>query len=181
MPTTYAPRLAHMGIACFDIDRMIDFYTSVFGLQLTDRGVGFTFPYPLAFMSARSDQHHQIALAQNRPAGSPSTIMQVSFKVETLTELREARRRALEKGATKMRGLNHANALSIYCFDPEDNQLEIYLDTPWYVKQPHGDPLDLDRPDDEIWAETERIAKADPTFMPQAEWAARFDARQRLL
>ena len=54
-------------------------------------------------------------------------------------------------------------------------------DTPWYVKQPHGDPLDLDRPDDEIWAETERIAKADPTFMPQAEWAARFDARQRLL
>ena len=91
MPTTYAPRLAHMGIACIDIERMIDFYTSVFNLQLTDRGVGFTFPFPLAFMSARSDQHHQVALAQNRPAGSPSTIMQISFKVDTLAELREAR------------------------------------------------------------------------------------------
>lgn len=181
MPSSYAPRLAHMGIACFDIERMIDFYTSVFDLQLTDRGVGFTFPYPLAFMSARSDQHHQVALSQNRPAGSTSTIMQVSFKVDTIDALREARRRALDKGATAMRGLNHANALSIYCLDSEGNTLEVYLDTPWYVTQPHGDPLDLDRPDEEIWAETERIAKADPTFMPQAEWAARFEARQRQL
>lgn len=181
MSTTYAPRLAHMGMACFDIERMIDFYTSVFGLQLTDRGVGSTFPYPLAFMSARPDQHHQLALAQNRPAGAPSTVMQVSFKVAALDELREARRRALDKGATQMRGLNHANALSIYCLDPEDNTLEVYLDTPWYVKQPHGDPLDLAHPDAEIWAQTERIAKADPTFMPQAEWAARFETRQRAL
>lgn len=181
MAISYTPRLAHMGIACFDIERMIDFYTSVFGLQLTDRGVGFTFPYPLAFMSARPDQHHQLALAQNRPAGAPSTLMQVSFKVGTLDELREARRRALAKGATAMRGLNHANALSIYCLDPEENIVEVYLDTPWYVKQPHGDPLDLDRPDAAIWEETERIAKADPTFMPLAEWASRFEAQQRTL
>jgi len=181
MTPSYSPRLAHMGIACFDIERMIDFYTGVFGLQLTDRGMGFTFPFPLAFLSARPDQHHQLALAQNRPAGAPSTVMQVSFKVSTLDELREARRRALDRGATKMRGLNHANALSIYCMDPEDNTVEVYLDTPWYVKQPHGDPLDLDRADDEIWSETERIAKADPTYMPLAEWSARFEARQRTL
>lgn len=107
--------------------------------------------------------------------------MQISFKIDTLAELREARRRALEKGATKMRGLNHANAISIYCLDPEENTLEVYLDTPWYVKQPHGDPIDLDKLDAEIWAETERIAKADPTFVPLAEWAARFEARQRTL
>ncbi len=181
MPTSYAPRLAHFGLACFDIERMIDFYSAVFDLQLTDRGVGFTFPYPLAFMSARPDQHHQLALAQNRPAGAPSTVMQVSFKIDTLDELREAQRRALAQGATKMRGLNHANAISIYCLDPEENTLEVYLDTPWYVKQPHGDPLDLTRPDAEIWAETERVAKADPTFMPLAEWSARFETRQRAL
>ena len=181
MPTTYAPRLAHMGIACIDIERMIDFYTSVFNLQLTDRGVGFTFPFPLAFMSASPGQHHQLALAQNRPAGAPSTVMQVSFKVDTLDDLREARRRAVAKGATKVRGLNHANAISIYCLDPEDNTVEVYIDTPWYVTQPHGDPLDLDRPDAEIWAETERIAKADPTYLPLAEWSARFESKQRTL
>lgn len=179
MGNFYTPRLAHIGVSCADIERMIEFYTSVFDLQLTDRGVGFTFPFPLAFLSATPDQHHQLALAQNRPAGAQSTIMQISFKVDTLAELREARRRALDNGATKMRGLNHANAISIYCHDPEENTLEVYLDTQWYVKQPHGDPLDLDRPDAEIWAETERIAKADPTFEPLAEWAARFEARQR--
>ncbi len=176
---TYAPRLCHMGLACFDIERMIRFYTAVFRLQLTDRGVGHTFPYPLAFLSARPDQHHQLALAQNRPEGAVSTVMQVSFKVDTLDDLREARRRALAHGATGMRGLNHANAISIYCKDPEDNTLEVYVDTPWYVTQPHGDPLDLDQPDATIWAETERIAKADPTFMPLAEWSARFEGRQR--
>lgn len=181
MPHAYAPRLAHMGISCFDIEKMIDFYTSVFGLQLTDRGMGFTFPFPLAFMSASPGQHHQLALAQNRPAGAPSTVMQVSFKVDTLDDLRESRRRALAKGATKMRGLNHANAISIYCLDPEDNTVEVYIDTPWYVTQPHGDPLDLDRPDAEIWAETERIAKADPTYLPLAEWSARFESKQRTL
>ena len=70
-----------------------------------------------------------------------------------------------------MRGLNHGNALSIYCLDPEDNTVEVYLDTPWYVSQPHGDPLDLDQDDAAIWADTERIVRTDPSFMPVAEWS----------
>jgi catechol 2,3-dioxygenase len=171
MTLPFTPRLAHVGVACFDIDKMIDFYSSVFNLVLTDKGPGNTFPYMLAFLSASPSQHHQLALAQSRPAGAPSTVMQLSFKVDTLDELREAKRRALSKGATKMRGLNHGNAISIYFMDPEDNTVEVYLDTPWYVAQPHGDPLDLDHADAAIWAETERIVRADPTFMPASEWS----------
>lgn len=57
------------------------------------------------------------------------------------------------------------------------------------MRQPHGDPLDLERGDAELWAETERICRADPTFEPAfdptfepaAEWAAKFEARQRAL
>ena len=48
MADAYTPRLAHMGVSCFDIEKVIDFYTTVFNLQLTDRGVGFAFPFPLA-------------------------------------------------------------------------------------------------------------------------------------
>jgi catechol 2,3-dioxygenase len=173
----YTPKLSHMGIACFDIDKMIDFYSNVFNLKVTDKGPGKTFPYMLAFMSASPDQHHQLALAQSRPASAPSTVMQVSFKVDNLTHLREARTRALTKGATKMRGLNHGNALSIYFMDPEDNQVEVYLDTPWYVSQPHGDPLDIDKLDADIWDETEQIVRADPTFMPVEIWSANFQKR----
>ncbi len=173
MSSNFAPNLSHVGISCFDIDRMIDFYTSVFNLKLTDKGPGFTFPFMLAFLSANPDQHHQLALAQNRPEGAPSTVMQLSFMVNDLNDLREARDRALSKGATKMRGLNHGNAISIYFLDPEENTVEVYFDTPWYVAQPHGDPLDLEKSDEEIWAETERIVRADPTFMPVAEWSAK--------
>jgi catechol-2,3-dioxygenase len=173
----YSPNLSHVGVSCFDIDLMIDFYTEVFGLQVTDKGPGHTFPFMLAFLSGKADQHHQLALAQNRPAGAPSTVMQLSFKVQSLDELREARTRALRKGASKMRGLNHGNALSIYCVDPEENTVEVYLDTPWYVAQPHGDPLDLDKPDAVIWAETERIVRVDPTFKPVAQWTREFADR----
>lgn len=177
MTTAYSPSLSHFGVACFDIGRVANFYCTVFGLQVTDSGPGITFPFPLTFLSARADQHHQLALSQNRPAGAPSTVMQVSFKVRTLDELREARTRALQAGATKMRGLNHGNALSIYFHDVEDNVVEVYLDTPWYVVQPHGDPLDLSLPDEQIWAETERRVRADPTFKPLAQWQDEFNAR----
>jgi len=173
----YSPNLSHVGVSCFDIDRMIDFYSEVFGLRLTDKGPGHTFPFMLAFLSGKADQHHQLAFAQNRPAGAPSTVMQLSFKVTTLDELREARTRALRHGATAMRGLNHGNALSIYCLDPEENTVEVYLDTPWYVTQPHGDPLDLEQSDAVIWAETERIVRADPTFKPVDQWTREFSDR----
>ena len=171
MSSTFAPNLSHVGVSCFDIDHMIDFYTSVFDLKLTDKGPGTTFPFMLAFLSANPIQHHQLALAQNRPEGAPSTVMQLSFKVNTLDDLREARDRALRKGATKMRGLNHGNAISIYFMDPEENTVEVYFDTPWYVAQPHGDPLDLEKSDAEIWAETEKIVRADPTFMTVEAWS----------
>ncbi|MBK6651359.1 MAG: VOC family protein [Betaproteobacteria bacterium] len=174
MSTAFAPNLSHVGVACFDIDRMIQFYTSVFGLHVTDKGPGFTFPFMLAFLSSSPDQHHQLAFSQNRPAGAVSTVMQLSFKVDTLDNLREARRRALNDGATKMRGLNHGNALSIYFMDPEENLVEVYLDTPWYVAQPHGDPLDLDDSDADIWAQTEKVVKADPTYQPVEEWSKDF-------
>ena len=174
MKTPFSPNLSHFGVFCRDIDKLVSFYCSTFGMVETDRGKGITFPFTIVFLSGRPDQHHQLALASGRGPDAPSTVMQLSFKVQEIDHLREARRRALERGATKMRGLNHGNALSIYFADPEENTVEVYLDTPWYVAQPHGDPLDIDQRDDVIWAETERICRADPTFMPAAQWSNRF-------
>lgn len=170
----FSPNLSHFGVYCHDIDRMAVFYREVFDMVETDRGKGITFPMTIVFLSAREDQHHQLALATGRAPGAPSTVMQLSFKVQAIEELREARRRALARGAQNLRGLSHGNALSVYFDDPEGNLVEVYLDTPWYVAQPHGDPLNLDLPDDEIWAATERVCRADPTFMPIEQWKARF-------
>ena len=174
MSSPFAPSLSHMGVFCVDLDKVAAFYREVFDMVETDRGQGITMPYKIIFLSASPQQHHQLVLASSRAEGSASTVMQLSFKVQTLDHLREARRRALARGASRMRGLNHGNALSIYFSDPEDNTVELYLDTPWYVTQPHGDPLDLERADAEVWAETERICRADPTFMPAEQWRAQF-------
>jgi catechol 2,3-dioxygenase len=71
--------------------------------------------------------------------------------------------------------LNHGNALSLYFSDPEGNTVEVHFDTTFCVSQPHGDPLDLSRPETEILAETEASCRADPSFMPIESWRERFN------
>src|SRR5690606_16765810 len=114
----FTPALSHFGISVFDIELMKNFYTKVFGFKVNDEGPGVTFNFRLVFLSSRPDVHHELVLAENRPADcSFSTVMQLSFKVQTLDQLRAVRRAALDNGARKLRGLNHVNALSIYFDD----------------------------------------------------------------
>lgn len=175
MQTVTRPTPAHFGIYVTDVEMMVDFYTSVFDLTITDRGVGRNFKNELVFMSASEDQHHQLVLASGRPKEATfSTVMQISLKVPDIDAIRHVRTKALERGATQMRAMNHGNALSIYFADPEGNTIEVYVDTPFYVAQPHGDPLDLDKSDEEIMRETEEICRRDPSFMPVEEWQAKF-------
>lgn len=172
------PTPAHFGFFVYDLDRMVDFYTQVFKLTITDEGLGKNFGNRLVFMSASEDQHHQIVLSEGRSLDSKvSTIMQVSFLVPDLAELRWNRDKAEALGAYEMRAMNHGNAWSLYYFDPEGNRVEVYLDTPYYVNQPYGTPLDLSKSEDELLAETFAMVRDDPSYMPLAEWQARF--RQR--
>ena len=172
------PTPAHFGIFVFDLDRMVDFYTTVFRLTITDEGLGKNFGYRLVFMSATEDQHHQLVLSEGRSPQSPvSTVMQLSFLVPNLEELRLNRDLAVAKGATELRPMNHGNAWSLYYFDPEGNRVEVYLDTPFYVAQPYGTPLDLDASEAELLAATHGMVKDDPTFMPLEAWQAKFRTR----
>ena len=168
------PQLAHLGISVIDIHAMTAFYQDVFGLHVTDKGKGLSFPRDLVFMSNSPGQHHQFVLASGRDPQHPSTIFQISFKVADLGELRVVRDRALGSGATKMIVMSHGNAISIYFNDIEGNVVEAYLDTPWQIAQPHGDPINLDLSDEEIWASVESVCRADPTFSMADDWAATF-------
>jgi catechol 2,3-dioxygenase len=165
------PTLSHFGIYVTDVEKMVHFYKTLFGLIETDRGVGKTFKAPLIFLSATPDQHHQLVIAGGRPAeASFSTVMQLSFAVPSIQSLRDLKEKAVSLGATKLLPLNHGNALSVYFADPEGNTVEIYIDMPFYITQPHGDPLDLSKDDATLLRETEEICRKDPTFMPIAEW-----------
>ena len=172
------PTPSHFGIFVTDLPKMVDFYTSVFDLTITDRGVGRTFRNELVFTSASPDQHHQLVLASGRPADAKfSTVMQISFAVPDLQALRDIWKKAAGKGAREIRGLNHGNAISVYMLDPEGNTVEVYVDMPFYITQPHGDPLDLGKPDEEILRETEEVCRRDPTFRLLADWQADFQAK----
>jgi catechol 2,3-dioxygenase len=164
------PNLSHVGIYVWDIKKIEDFYCKTLDLVVTDRGVGRRFQNQLVFMSSQPNMHHQLALASGRAQNAPSTVMQLSFKVTKLDQLRSTRTKALANGATEMFGLNHGNAWSIYFNDPEGNLVEVYVDTPFYVPQPHGDPLELEKTDEQLLRETEEACRKDPGFMLVSEW-----------
>lgn len=172
------PTPAHFGMFVYDLDKMVEFYTQVFRLTITDEGLGHNFGNKLVFMSATEDQHHQLVLSAGRSVQSPvSTIMQASFLVPDLAELRWNRDKAESLGAYEIRPMNHGNAWSVYYFDPEGNRVEVYLDTPYYVNQPYGTPLDLSKSNQELLDETYAMVKNDPTYMPLVDWQARFRTR----
>ena len=157
----------HVGIHVIDVDRMVAFYTSWFGLVQTDEGNG-----PIGkgvFLSGDPGEHHQIVFVAGREPGSKSIINQLSFQVEDLPTLRAYYKRAQDEDRKITQVKSHGNSLSIYVLDPEGNQMEIYCDTPWYVSQPVSLPLDFSQSDEEIMAGVERAVRADPSFMMQID------------
>ncbi len=175
---TIRAKLTHMGLYVHDFERMIGFYAEVLGLVLADRGPGRAPGTEMAFMTADPACHHQVVLISGRPSTEGyNPINQISFTVGSLAELRAVRDRALARGATALRQVSHGNAWSIYFADPEGNTLEAYLDTPFHVPQPHGEALDLDQPDAAILAATEAACRADPGYMPRADYVRRVSER----
>lgn len=148
------------------------FYTEVFGLMVTDRGVGKVFNNQLVFLSGNPEQHHQLVLSTGRGADAPSTVMQMSFMVDALDQLRTLRAAALAHGAQNLFGLNHGNSWSVYFDDPEGNRVEIYVDTPFHTPQPCGEPLDLELSDEAILAQTADLIGGLSGSMPRMEYVS---------
>jgi catechol 2,3-dioxygenase-like lactoylglutathione lyase family enzyme len=148
MPTITG--LGHVGLYCNDLGKMRDFYSRVLGLTISDedrqRGI--------CFLSADPDaEHHELALAQAREPGQKThNVQQVSFKVKSLDDVRAFYHRVQDAGMRIDRTVTHGIACSVYFYDPEDNRIELYYTTPYNVRQPLGEPIDLDRPDEELLA-----------------------------
>ena len=176
MPSIPNTRFTHLGIFVHDPDLMARFYAEMFGMVVVDRGE-FKGKH-LTFLTGSSDEHHQVVLVKGRTGEATTKILsQVSFRVDSLDDLRTFAGRACELGATEIEARNHGNSWSIYFRDPEYNFIEMYVVTPWQVRQPWRVSLDLDRPDHEIVAETERLIDADGVVVPLAEWERDIETR----
>lgn len=174
---TSVPSLAfsHMGMFVTDLARMEDFYTRVLGFTATDRGELETprGSVQLVFLSRDPKEHHQIVLASGRPEKLPfNPINQVSFRMAQFAGLREMHRRLQQEKVAELSPVSHGNALSLYFRDPEGNRLELFIDTPWYCRQPQRIPMDMQLSDAELWKWAEAEARKQPDFKPADEWRA---------
>ncbi len=176
--------LAHLGISVYDFDKMLDFYTRVMGLIVSDTDKLPHADYRIAFLTSSPSDHHQLVLIEGRqpeeirtdpPMGGSlgSQLFQLSFRLPDLATLRMMKNRIEAEGLDNFVPMNHGNAWALYLRDAEGNALELFVDTAWYVTQPCGFPLDFSRSDEEIVAETEAYCLAQPECTPMAVWEAR--------
>lgn len=177
--------LSHLGVCCFDLPKMVDFYTRVLGMTRTDEGA---LPAPLSaelvFLTTDPSEHHQLVLVSGRREGEiqdgpalggsfGSAIFQLSFRLEDLATLRRIRERLVEAGCKHVIPLDHGSSWSLYTRDPEGNALEFVVDSPWYVAQPCGAPLDLSLDDAEILRRTEALCREKGGGEPYEAWRER--------
>ncbi len=141
--------LGHVGIYCRDLKRMREFYSGFLGLTIADEEPG-----RVCFLSAAPEtEHHELVLVQAKESEQKTrNVQQVSFKVKSLDAVRDFHHRLKKDGMKIDRTVTHGNACSVYFFDPEDNRVELYFTTPYQVRQPFGEHIDLDRPDAELLA-----------------------------
>ncbi|PYM19872.1 MAG: glyoxalase [Candidatus Rokuibacteriota bacterium] len=147
--------LGHVGLYCRELSTMRDFYARVLGLTISDEDLD----RGICFLSAAPEaEHHELALVQAREPGQKTqNVQQVSFKVKSLDDVRVFHHRLKDAGVKIERTVTHGIACSVYFFDPEDNRIELYYTTPYKVRQPLGEPIDLDQPDDALLAKARAL------------------------
>ena len=177
-------QFSHLGIACSDMVRMEDFYTRVLGFTVTDRGdaAGMS----LVFMSRDPNDHHQVILVSGRPDNLPpnpfntqfgAVINQMSYRVGSLAGLRKLLATLEHEKVQSIFPVNHGIAWSVYCHDPDGNNLEFFVDTDWYFPQPFLELLDFSMTDERIVTHTEALSRAQDGFEPYADWRKKIGAR----
>jgi catechol-2,3-dioxygenase len=174
-------QLTHFGIHAIELDHMVDFYTRVMGFVVSDTGVGRS-GARIFFMTQNPECHHQFVLFDGRPQDAAyNPVNQISFRLDSLDVLKAYRKALVAEGITEHRVTDHGNAWALYFKDPEGNPIELYCDTPFYTPQPCGEPLDLDRSNDDILRQTEAMCRQRPRFMSREDWMkgvqSKLDAR----
>ena len=170
---SFSLTLSHVGIYVADVPRMVDFYSGYLGIAVSDRGQ-LRGGGEIVFMTRDPREHHQFVLASGRPSELPfNPINQLSFRVDSLGTLRELHRGLVhEAGVQDLGPTCHGNAVSVYFRDPEGNRVELLTGTPWYIPQPIRFDVDLDLPDDQLWASVEARCRSMPGFKTREAWEA---------
>ncbi len=136
--------LGHVGIYVQDLDKMLDFYTRILGLTVTDSMAGRG-----VFLSAHPEtEHHEFVITVD-PARHTNA-QQISFTVGSLDDLRDLYHAIRDYGCEFNMVVSHGIAFGCYFKDPENNNIEVYWSTGIDYPQPLADPIDLDASNEEL-------------------------------
>ena len=123
--------LAHVVFYVRDLDRSVEFYTRVVGLEVKGR----IFHDTAAILTGGST-HHELLLievgeAQGPLHGRRIGLYHVGWKVgESLTELKAAYQRIIDAGYQLEGMSDHTVSQSLYLKDPDGNEIELFVDDP---------------------------------------------------
>ena len=119
-------RLGHANLYVGDLDRSMDFYKAVVGLEEVYRRP----PIKGGFLT-NGNTHHDIGMVEISnpicPVDVPG-LNHLAFELENEVELVEGYRRAVAADVQFPRTVDHDITRSIYGFDPDGNAVEIYAD-----------------------------------------------------
>ncbi|WP_018658435.1 VOC family protein [Actinomadura flavalba] len=157
--------LGHTGLWVDDLPLMRDFYERVLGLTVTDEDAGLGIVF---FSSRPEEEHHEFVLQKGRTAAPGAKQQhQISWRVESLEDIRAFHRAFQEQGIEVQQEVTHGNAFGIYFFDPEGNRNEVYLRLDRDVRQPFRKSIDFGLPAEQIYAEADRLLADDgPAYQP---------------
>jgi catechol-2,3-dioxygenase len=150
-------RLNHAVLFVADLQRSLDFYGTVFGMQVVAREPRAN----AAFLRLpRSNNHHDLGLFGVGDGGGPRRrgsvgLYHLAWQVDTIDELAAARQTLIDAGAHTGES-SHGATKSLYGTDPDGNEFEVMWMLPrrsWgeFENAAPIEPLDL-RGDLERWS-----------------------------
>jgi catechol 2,3-dioxygenase len=122
--------LQHVNLYVRDAERAKQWYEELLGLHTYEYRPGWA-----AFMSADTEQSHEVALMQLGPDAPLQQKGQVglnhmAWRLGSLEDLKEFYHRLKDKGQPIERIADHGISLGIYLRDPDGNGVEVFYEMP---------------------------------------------------
>lgn len=141
-------RVGHVVLKMRDLDAAKRFYGDILGMQIASDG-------PNGVFFRFDEYHHDIAVFKvsdtaDVPKQDQVGLAHIALVADSLDTVRTMYHRLKEQGFGTPRTIDHGMTKSLYCKDPEGNQIEIYCEVPEHDWRTVGfggnQPLDLETP-----------------------------------